>query len=131
MAKRPNGGAWRICWARSSSSARRPICLQPTVRKVTLQSDVLTTLEAWVLSALLYPGLLFGVALAFAGEWLGGGVRSALTPRIYRAATAVRPQGFIQPLYNYLKLAGREPDPALLQVRDPEHASGSVSSLYK
>lgn len=94
-----------------------------------MQPDVLTTLQAWAVSALLYPGLLFGVLLALAGEWLSAGLRNLLTPRTYR--TAARPYAILQPLYNYLKLAGREPDPSLLPVRDPAHASGSAGSLYR
>ena len=35
-----------------------------------MQAEVLNTLQAWILTVLVYPGLLFGVALSVVGEWV-------------------------------------------------------------
>ncbi|MFL5732222.1 MAG: hypothetical protein ACJ78Q_03395, partial [Chloroflexia bacterium] len=59
------------------------------------------------LTVLVYPGLLFGVALVLAGEWTLNALRPSLTPRIYRSpAHAYR---LLQPFFNFLKMAGRQP----------------------
>jgi hypothetical protein len=70
-----------------------------------LQLGVVETTAAWVLSVLLYPGLLFGLLMALGGEWLLGVVRSIFTSRIYRQR--VRFWIFTQPANTLLKLAGR------------------------
>jgi hypothetical protein len=70
-----------------------------------VDAEVLKTLQAWVLTALVYPGLLFGVALALTGEWLLNGVRPMITPRIYRIRVSA--YHLAQPVYDFLKLTGR------------------------
>ena len=70
---------------------------------------VLQTIQAWVLSLLIYPGLVFGVAMFVAGEWLVAGIRPATgtrpAPRGYSAPGHHR--ALPQPVYDVLKLAGR------------------------
>ncbi len=63
-------------------------------------------MQGWALALLLYPGLLFGIALALAGDWLLGVVRPLLARRLYRSHT--RQRHFLQPLYGFLKLARRQ-----------------------
>src|SRR5437588_12101071 len=70
------------------------------------QAQALETITAWLLSALVYPGLLFGVGLALVGEWALNAVRPVFTPHIYHARRHAR--HLIQPLYDFLKLAGRQ-----------------------
>ncbi len=72
-----------------------------------MAEQVFTTWGAWTLALLLYPGLLFLVALALAGEWLAAGVRPLFVPRINRMPVARHV--FLQPVYDALKLAGRLP----------------------
>lgn len=69
-----------------------------------MPSEVWTTLQAWLLTLLLYPGLLFGVLLALFGEWATAAVWSVLR-RGPRPQARLRP--FTYPLYNTLKLTGR------------------------
>jgi hypothetical protein len=74
-----------------------------------LETDLLQTIQNWVVAALVYPGLLFAVGLALVGEWLAVSLRPLWTPRLYRAqATQVRPHHFLLPLHDLLKLAGRQ-----------------------
>src|SRR5438270_4050390 len=58
------------------------------------------------LGVLIYPGLLFGAVLAMAGEWTLTLLRPLLPRRGYRFQSGPRP--FFQPLYDFLKLAGRQ-----------------------
>ena len=71
-----------------------------------MQTDVLTNLTAWAIALLVYPGLLFAIALALAGEWLGGVLRPLFSSRLYRA----RPRlgGFLDPFMVLFKLLGRK-----------------------
>ncbi len=68
--------------------------------------EVLTTLQQWLLALLLYPGLLFGLLFVLSGEWLVSIVRP-LTRR-QRTRPQVARYGFFQPLFDILKLGGRE-----------------------
>ena len=70
-----------------------------------LQSGPVRILLEWAVAALAYPGLLFGVALTMVGEWVVTALRPLLTRRIYRFHS--RPRHFFQPMYDFLKLAGR------------------------
>lgn len=72
-----------------------------------MAGDVFTTLGAQALALFLYPGLLFIGALALVGEWLAARVRPLLAPRLLR--TPLAHYGFLQPLYDAFKLAGRLP----------------------
>jgi hypothetical protein len=73
----------------------------------TLQSQLIDTLQAWALTVLIYPGLLFGVALALMGEWAYNALRPSLAPHILRPQA--RAYHLAQPLYDFLKMAGRQP----------------------
>lgn len=73
-----------------------------------MQPELLGTLQEWVVSALVYPGLLFGVALALIAEWALQILRPALTARSYRPAGRAPRRHLAQPLHNFLKLAGRQ-----------------------
>ena len=75
-----------------------------------MQADILDTLQAWAVSALIYPGLLFGIALSLVGEWALHVIRPSLAPRIYRSQA--RAYHLAQPFYNFLKLAGRREEGA-------------------
>lgn len=57
-------------------------------------------------AVLVFPGLLFGAGMAMAGEWVFAALRPLLTRRMYRFQGGLRP--FFQPLYDFLKLAGRQ-----------------------
>lgn len=70
-----------------------------------MAEGVFTTLGAWALALLLYPGVLFVAALALVGEWLAANMRSIFIPRINRSAIA--PHIFLQPAYDAVKMAGR------------------------
>ncbi len=62
---------------------------------------------AWAaLAVLVYPGLLFGAAMAMAGEWTLTALRPLLRRRLSRPQSGPRP--FFQPVYDFLKLAGRQ-----------------------
>jgi hypothetical protein len=70
--------------------------------------DIDTALE-WsmvALAVLVYPGLLFGAAIAMTGEWALTAVRPLLTRRIFRLPP--HPRNLFQPVYDFLKLAGRQ-----------------------
>jgi hypothetical protein len=82
-----------------------------------LQPDVVETIQAWLLAVLLYPGLLFGVLVALAGEWLYGTLRSLFAPRMYRSQA--RPAHLLQPARDFLKLAGRRRSAPLLPSGSP------------
>ena len=99
-----------------------------------MATDTWQILQAWVLSALVYPGVVFGVALALLGEWLFASVRPSLTPRVYRTTHL----GYVvlSPVYKFLKLAGRrEGHGAAISILDsartarPQQALGLVSAL--
>jgi hypothetical protein len=80
--------------------------------------EILQTLQAWVLTALVYPGLLFGVFLSLAGEWLLELLRPSITPRLYRPSGRSPRHSLLQPVYNFMKLAGRrEPVDPVVPVR--------------
>jgi hypothetical protein len=70
-----------------------------------LEPASLQAIQAWIITFLLYPGLLFGVALALCGEWLLAAIRPLLVARLYRSQAYSH--HFMQPLYDFLKLAGR------------------------
>jgi hypothetical protein len=82
-----------------------------------LQQGVMETIQVWLLAVLLYPGLLFGVLVALAGEWLYGALRSLLAPRLSRSQ--VRPAHLLQPARDFLKLAGRRSPAPLLSSGSP------------
>ncbi|HYP40725.1 MAG TPA: hypothetical protein VEX13_10235 [Chloroflexia bacterium] len=82
-----------------------------------MQSGVVETIQAWALAVLLYPGLLFSVLVALAGEWLHGALRSLLAPRLYRSQA--RPAHLLQPARDFLKLAGRRSPAPLLPSASP------------
>lgn len=88
-----------------------------------MDTEVLGTLQAWVLTALVYPGLLFGVALALTGEWLLNGVRPIITPRIYRSRASA--YHLAQPVYDFLKLVGR------LEVWKVGRLTGNNVSIFQ
>jgi hypothetical protein len=67
---------------------------------------VFTTLQQWLLALLLYPGLLFGLLFAISGEWLVSTVRPFT--RRQRTRLPVPRYSLFQPLYDLLKLAGRD-----------------------
>jgi hypothetical protein len=62
----------------------------------------------WLVALLLYPGLLFGVVVVLAGEWLFSVLRLVLARRVYRVR--LRPHHLLQPLYDTLRLTGRHED---------------------
>jgi hypothetical protein len=70
-----------------------------------LEPASLQAIQAWIITFLLYPGLLLGVALALCGEWLLAAIRPLLVARLYRSQA--HPHHFMQPAYDFLKLAGR------------------------
>ena len=70
-----------------------------------MQANILGDIQAWLFALLVYPGLLFGVAVALGIEWLVGVIRPRLSPSVYR--TAPRPSHFLQPLFSFFSLAGR------------------------
>jgi hypothetical protein len=82
-----------------------------------LQPGVVETIQVWLLAVLLYPGLLFGVLIALAGEWLYGALRSLFAPRLYRAQA--RPAHLLQPARDFFKLAGRRTPAPLLPSGSP------------
>jgi hypothetical protein len=82
-----------------------------------LQPDVVETIQAWLLAVLLYPGLLFGILLALAGEWLYGALRPLFAPRLYRSQA--RPTHLLQPTRDFFKLAGRRSPAPLLPSGSP------------
>lgn len=69
-----------------------------------MPDEVWTTLQAWALALLLYPGLLFAGAVALIGEWITSVVWSLLR-RAPRSQS--RPRPFAYPAHNTIKLAGR------------------------
>ena len=72
-----------------------------------IQSDFVGTLIAWAVAVLIYPGLLFAVALMLGGEWVLSALRPLLTSRTRRVQS--RPRSFLQPFYDVRQLAGRTP----------------------
>ncbi|HYO50484.1 MAG TPA: hypothetical protein VEW94_11600 [Chloroflexia bacterium] len=82
-----------------------------------MQPSVVETVQVWLLAVLLYPGLLFGVLVALAGEWLHGALRSLFAPRMHRSQA--RPAHLLQPARDFLKLAGRRSPAPLLTSGSP------------
>lgn len=72
-----------------------------------MSQEVLTTLQQWLSALVLYPGLLFALLFALAGEWLASAARPLLIRQ--RTRLPLPRYGFFQPLYDALKLAGRQP----------------------
>jgi hypothetical protein len=70
-----------------------------------VQPDFLRTILTWASALLLYPGLLFGIALALIAEWIFSLARPLITPGTYRSRATQRT--LLQPLYTFLKLSGR------------------------
>lgn len=70
-----------------------------------MQADVWVEIQAWLVAALVYPGLLFGVAVALGVEWVLGLVRPRLAPAVYRADS--RSDHSLQPLFSFMRLVGR------------------------
>jgi hypothetical protein len=80
-------------------------------------------LQSWGIGLLFYPGLVFAMAVWLAGEWMVDSLRPMLTPRLYRIPT--RHRHFLQPLYDFFKLAGRRratPDQTWSTDARPNHA---------
>ncbi|MEO8287588.1 MAG: hypothetical protein ABI670_14265 [Chloroflexota bacterium] len=71
-----------------------------------MQFDPVQTIEAWGLTVLLYPGVVFAALVVLIGEWLVGTIRPLLAPRLYRGQA--RLYSLLQPLYTFLKLLGRQ-----------------------
>jgi hypothetical protein len=71
-----------------------------------VQTDVVQSLEAWTLAVLLLPGVVSVILIALAGEWLVGTLRPLFSPRLYRGQP--RLYSFVEPLYTFLKLLGRQ-----------------------
>lgn len=71
-----------------------------------MQADVWQTIQAWAITLVLYPGALFAALVILLGEWLSGTVRPLFSPRSYR--TQARLYSFLQPMYTFLKLSGRQ-----------------------
>ena len=72
-----------------------------------MSQEVLTTLQGWLLALLLYPGLLFAVLFALLGERLASAARPLLIR--HRTRLPMPRYGFFQPLFDAMKLAGRQP----------------------
>jgi hypothetical protein len=70
-----------------------------------VQPDFLQTTLSWASALLLYPGLLFDIALALLGEWVFGIILPLVTSRTYRSRS--HRYAPLQPLYTFLKLSGR------------------------
>jgi hypothetical protein len=71
-----------------------------------VQADVWQTIQAWLLTLLLYPGALFAVLVVLVGEWLASTLRPLFSPRLFRGQA--RLYSLLQPLYTFLKLLGRQ-----------------------
>ena len=71
-----------------------------------MQTDFVTNLSAWAIALFVYPGFLFALAIALAGEWLAGVLRPLFTPRLYRGRARVG--GLFDPLFTLLKLLSRK-----------------------
>ena len=71
-----------------------------------MQADIWQTVQAWLLTLLLYPGALFAVLMVLVGEWLASTLRPLFSPRLFRGQA--RLYSFLQPLYTFLKLLGRQ-----------------------
>jgi hypothetical protein len=107
-----------------------------------MQLDFLTNLAAWGFALLVYPGLLFAVLLALAGQWLAGLAAPLFMPKLYRQRTRVG--SFFGPILFISKLLGRktaarwQPDlPASASTADPSShlaenmlvLAGAIASL--
>lgn len=71
-----------------------------------MQTDLWEAVQAWAISLLIYPGLIFGLLLVLAGNWFADALSGAS-----RSMGMGRKQGgrsFARPLYTALKLAGRQ-----------------------
>lgn len=73
-----------------------------------MQSDIWQTLQAWALTLLLYPGVVYAALVALVGEWLAGTLRPLFAQRLYRTQASARLYSLLQPLYTFLKLLGRQ-----------------------
>lgn len=71
-----------------------------------MQLDFLTNLAAWGFALLVYPGLLFAVLLALAGQWLAGLIAPLFMPKLYRQRTRVG--SFFGSILLISKLLGRK-----------------------
>lgn len=71
-----------------------------------MQAEVWGTIQAWLITLLLYPGALFATLMLLVGEWLAEALRPLFSPRLYRGQA--RPYSFVQPMYTFLKLLGRQ-----------------------
>jgi hypothetical protein len=90
-----------------------------------LPQEVFTTLQTWLLALLLYPGLLLGLLFAMSGDWLVATVRPLLSRQRNRLPTPR--YSFSQPVYDILKLAGREQ--ATSRSSRPANALGLLAML--
>jgi hypothetical protein len=95
-----------------------------------VQPDFVQTILTWASALLLYPGLLFAVALALVGEWTFGIFLPLVTSRTYRSRA--HRHAPLQPLYTFLKLSGRRGpahwSPDDTAQRRPATASSLLSS---
>ncbi|HKP51015.1 MAG TPA: hypothetical protein VJ183_00020 [Chloroflexia bacterium] len=99
-----------------------------------MQPDFVPTILSWASALLLYPGLLFGLALALASEWIFALARPLITPSTYRSRATQRT--LLQPLYTFLKLSGRRnpasfsPDnSAPMRTTTPSSLLAAVSAI--
>jgi hypothetical protein len=71
-----------------------------------VQADIWQTIQAWAIALVLYPGAVFAALVVLLGEWLSGTLRPLFSPRSYRSQA--RLYSFLQPMYTFLKLSGRQ-----------------------
>jgi hypothetical protein len=88
----------------------------------------LGSIQEWLVAILVYPGLLFGLAVALAAEWLTATISPRLAPSAFRPET--RPNHPLQPLHSFGQLARRRAPESLVPHPDEEGAISHDGLLY-